>query len=65
MATMDGPYCSELMQSSPKTSCTDDARSVGSCNLVKFSSDLPKQYQNFDSMEGVDEGDVAKVRTTS
>ncbi len=39
------PFCSELMATAPKTRCTSDGSSVGSCNLVQFRSSVPSEYQ--------------------
>ena len=33
---------------------------VGSCNMVQYSDPLPDIYQNFDSVDGVDEKDVSR-----
>lgn len=55
------PFCSQLMHASPKTTCTDDGRSVGSCNLVQYAEDIPPIYQNFDTVKGLDQADIGKV----
>ena len=55
------PFCNTLMASSPRTFCTSDGQSVGSCNLVTFGSPIPYQYQNFDAIDGVEERDITKV----
>ena len=56
------PFCTSLMQGSAKTSCTADFTAVGSCNLVKYRTDLPEMYQNFKEVEGVNERDIKRVR---
>lgn len=64
MESKDGhkyPFCSTLMAGSSSTHCTADGTSVGSCNLVKFSSYVPEIYQNFDEVDGVNSRDVGKV----
>jgi len=55
------PFCNSLMQNAEKTFCTEDKESVGSCNLVIFSQNIPDIYQNFDAVEGVDKKDIGKV----
>lgn len=55
------PFCNTLMATSPRTFCTSDGKSVGSCNLVTFGSNIPQQYQNFDAIEGVPAKDIGKV----
>ncbi len=60
-ASNKSPFCSDLMVSSPRTSCTDDGRSVGSCNLVQFRSPLPEKFQNFRSVDGVSKRDLGRV----
>ena len=44
-ATDEAPFCNTLMHTSPKTSCTQDGLSVGSCNMVMYNEDLPDIYQ--------------------
>lgn len=41
-----------------QTECTDDRNSVALCNLVRHEEPLPKEYQNFDSLNNVNEGFV-------
>jgi hypothetical protein len=55
------PFCNTLMTSTTKTSCTEDLTSVGNCNLVTFGEDLPKMYQNFDTIDGVTRKEIGKV----
>ena len=56
------PFCHDIMSStSSKTTCTFDASSVGSCNLVQYTQDLPLIYQNFDHVAGIDQQDVGKA----
>jgi len=55
------PFCNSLMQNAEKTFCTEDRESVGSCNLVVFSQNIPDIYQNFDAVDGVDRRDIEKV----
>jgi hypothetical protein len=38
-----------------------NARSVGSCNLVLYEKDIPEIYQNFDSIPGVADRDLARA----
>ena len=44
-----------------QTTCTSDLGSVGSCNLVEYSQDLPEIYQNFKSVAGVEDRNVARL----
>lgn len=55
------PFCNTLMQSAERTYCTEDQRSVGSCNLVLYDEDIPDMYQNFDSIPGVDRKDLRRA----
>ena len=76
LADRDSPFCSTPMESGEKvktsenlssltrtiqTTCTADLTSVGSCNLVEYSQDLPEIYQNFKSVAGVEEESVARM----
>ena len=59
---MQYPFCKDIMSSSStKTTCTFDATSVGSCNLVQYASELPALYQNFDQVSGVNAENVGQV----
>ncbi|KAG8229044.1 hypothetical protein J437_LFUL007599 [Ladona fulva] len=39
-----------------RTECTRDRESVALCNLLEFKDPLPTLYQNFDQIDGVEEG---------
>jgi len=54
-------FCNTLMQNGVRTSCTHDMLAVGSCNMVQYSDPLPDIYQNFYSVDGVDEKDVSRL----
>ncbi len=45
----------------PEVSCVLNPRSVGSCNLVLYEKDIPEIYQNFDSIPGVADRDLARA----
>ncbi len=45
----------------PEVSCVFNPRSVGSCNLVLYEKDIPEMYQNFDSIPGVADRDLARA----
>ena len=55
------PFCSDLMDGSSRTFCTSDKKSVGSCNMVKFSRRIPKIYRNFNEVDGVKSSDLNYV----
>jgi len=55
------PFCNTLMGNAERTYCTADSKSVGSCNLVKYTSRVPDIYQNFDSLEEVKSRDIEYV----
>ena len=44
-----------------QTTCTSDLGSVGRCNLVEYSQDLPEIYQNFKSVAGVEDRSVGRL----
>ena len=52
------PFCSDFMDGSSRTFCTADKKSVGSCNMVKFSRRIPKIYRNFNEVDGVKSSDL-------
>ena len=52
------PFCSNFMDGSSRTFCTSDKKSVGSCNMVKFSRRVPKIYRNFNEVDGVKSSDL-------
>jgi leishmanolysin-like peptidase len=39
------PYCSKVKAEPLETQCTDDQSSVALCNLVKYPTPLPREYQ--------------------
>jgi len=47
------PYCNKVKSEPLETQCTDDFTSVALCNLVKYNSELPPQYRNFDFLPSV------------
>ena len=49
------------MTVSVQTSCTADLSSVGSCNMVQYSQDLPDIYQNFQAVAGVEDSEVGQL----
>ena len=49
------------MTVSVQTSCTADLSSVGSCNMVQYSQDLPDIYQNFHAVAGVEDSEVGQL----
>ncbi|XP_037950835.1 leishmanolysin-like peptidase isoform X2 [Teleopsis dalmanni] len=51
------PFCSKVKQDPLQTECTDDRNSVALCNLIKHDYELPKEYQNFDSLTNVRDGE--------
>ncbi|ALC47213.1 Invadolysin [Drosophila busckii] len=51
------PFCSKVKQDPLQTECTDDRNSVALCNLIKHDYELPKSYQNFDTLNNVDDGE--------
>ena len=55
------PFCDTVMQSTSRTFCTFDSRAVGSCNLVQFGSEIPKIYQNFAELKGVERRNIGRV----
>ena len=55
------PFCSDFMSGSSRTFCTSDKKSVGSCNMVKFSRRIPKIYRNFNEVDGVKSSDLNYV----
>lgn len=52
------PFCSKIKKDPLQTECTDDRNSVALCNLVKHEFPLPKEYQNFDTLNYVHEDDL-------
>ncbi|KAL7730250.1 hypothetical protein ACLKA6_016516 [Drosophila palustris] len=51
------PFCSKVKQDPLQTECTDDRNSVALCNLIKHDFELPKVYQNFDSLNNIKSGE--------
>ncbi|XP_055338736.1 leishmanolysin-like peptidase [Paramacrobiotus metropolitanus] len=54
--TSVAPYCNRLKTSSNnmvKTECSTQRNALSICNLAGYSTDLPPEYQNFDSISGV------------
>ncbi|XP_023292696.2 leishmanolysin-like peptidase [Lucilia cuprina] len=51
------PFCSKVKQDPLQTECTDDRNSVALCNLIRHEYRLPEQYQNFDSINNIKDGD--------
>ncbi|XP_075166976.1 leishmanolysin-like peptidase, invadolysin isoform X2 [Haematobia irritans] len=51
------PFCSKVKQDPLQTECTDDRNSVALCNLIRHNFVLPEQYQNFDSIGNIKDGD--------
>ncbi|EDX13514.1 GD18672 [Drosophila simulans] len=51
------PFCSKVKQDPLQTECTDDRNSVALCNLIRHEFELPKGYQNFDSLNHVKDGE--------
>ncbi|XP_076260842.1 leishmanolysin-like peptidase, invadolysin isoform X1 [Rhynchophorus ferrugineus] len=50
------PFCNKVKRDPLQTECTDDRTSVALCNLVEHKQELPKIYQNFDSIQYVENG---------
>ncbi|KAL1492801.1 hypothetical protein ABEB36_010985 [Hypothenemus hampei] len=50
------PFCNKVKRDPLQTECTDDRASVALCNLVEYKTQLPKIYQNFDSLQHVAPG---------
>ncbi|XP_066247527.1 leishmanolysin-like peptidase [Euwallacea similis] len=50
------PFCNKVKRDPLQTECTDDRTSVALCNLVEYESELPKIYQNFDTLDHVNPG---------
>jgi hypothetical protein len=51
-----------MQGSGERTYCTEDGRSVGSCNLVLYDEAIPDLYQNFDSLPGLEKkADLARA----
>ncbi|XP_022210651.1 leishmanolysin-like peptidase [Drosophila obscura] len=51
------PFCSKVKQDPLQTECTDDRNSVALCNLIRHDYELPRSYQNFDSLHNVKSGE--------
>ncbi|CAG9760954.1 unnamed protein product [Ceutorhynchus assimilis] len=47
------PFCNKVKRNPLQTECTDDRTSVALCNLVQYEQQLPRIYQNFDSLQNV------------
>ncbi|XP_050314645.1 leishmanolysin-like peptidase [Anthonomus grandis grandis] len=54
------PFCTKLKKDPLQTECTDDRTSVALCNLMEFPEELPRMYQNFDSLQGVNPGEEGR-----
>lgn len=50
------PFCNKVKRDPLQTECTDDRTSVALCNLIEHKEELPKIYQNFDSIQYVESG---------
>ena len=49
------PYCTQLsFKDHTRTGCTHNNHGVGICNIAKYLAPLPRVYQYFDSLPGVD-----------
>ena len=55
------PFCDTLMAAGERTECTHDLGAVGSCNMVQYAAPLPDIYQNFASVAGVEDEEVASL----
>lgn len=51
------PYCDKVKRDPLRTECTEDRSSVALCNLVNHTVELPRIYQNFESIEHVPSGE--------
>ncbi|KAI4464429.1 leishmanolysin-like peptidase [Holotrichia oblita] len=51
------PFCDKVKRDPLQTECSEDRSSVALCNLVKHDDVLPELYQNFDSLNYVQDGD--------
>ncbi|XP_055902649.1 leishmanolysin-like peptidase isoform X2 [Eupeodes corollae] len=51
------PFCSKVKRDPLQTECTDDRNSVALCNLIRHDYELAKEYQNFDTINHVKDGE--------
>ncbi|CAD7091076.1 unnamed protein product [Hermetia illucens] len=51
------PFCSKVKRDPLQTECTVDRSSVALCNLIRHETELPREYQYFDSINNVPEGE--------
>lgn len=50
------PFCNRVKRDPLRTECTEDRTSVAVCNLEEHNQELPVLYQNFDSIQFVENG---------
>lgn len=48
------PFCEKVKREPLETECTDYRDAVALCNLKRYPDKLPKEYQNFDHIKGVE-----------
>lgn len=48
------PFCEKVKREPLETECTDYRDAVALCNLKRYPDELSKEYQNFDSIKGVE-----------
>ncbi|XP_077071891.1 leishmanolysin-like peptidase [Siphateles boraxobius] len=53
------PYCDSVRSAPLQLTCRQDQLAVAVCNLQKFPHSLPVEYQYFDHIPGVPEGDLS------
>uniref|UniRef100_A0A3B4C8F7 Leishmanolysin-like peptidase n=1 Tax=Pygocentrus nattereri TaxID=42514 RepID=A0A3B4C8F7_PYGNA len=53
------PYCDSVRGIPLQLSCRQDQLAVAVCNLQKYPLPLPREYQYFDKIPGVPEGDLS------
>ncbi|XP_077993930.1 leishmanolysin-like peptidase [Glandiceps talaboti] len=54
------PYCDILGTVEYRLQCNTDRSSVALCNIHKYSSELPQQYQYFDHLDGASLSELGK-----
>ncbi|XP_041057542.1 leishmanolysin-like peptidase isoform X1 [Carcharodon carcharias] len=52
------PYCDTQRASPLQLTCRQDQKAVAVCNLEKYPTHLPSEYQYFDYLDGVREGEL-------
>lgn len=52
------PYCDTLRSNPLQLTCRQDQKAVAVCNLQKFPTPLPPQYQYFDELSGIPTEDL-------